>query len=479
MKPAYKLYILVAMLACLVSSLILPSCKKYIEVGAPKMSLMADQVFADSAATLSSVLNLYRSELPELLSIYPALSADELIMPSTSIWGTIFNAPAMQENKLTAVVDGNLQGFSIGGRLYSPLYQKINNANMCIAGISNSSGYSQAYKDQLIGECKFWRAWCYFYLTNLYGRVPLNISADLNTNKTLQQASVGELYGQIIDDLIDARNRLSAGNLSTEKSRVNKDAVTAMLARVYFYQQNWPAAHIEANSLIKSGTYTMETDLATVFLKTSRETIFQLQTYGSTINITGVTTLAAMLAPLSGVLLSTYCNANFLSSFPSGDLRKSKWTTTFTDFSSFKQFTYPSKYKNTNTSVSGNEYLVMFRLGEMYLIRAEAAAHTGKLADAEEDLFMVRKRAGLTTRLTLPDLSTALTFLSRERRFELFMEYGDRWLNLKRTGEVGTVLKITKASSITNYTWHDYQALYPIPTQEIYTNPNIRQNPDY
>src|SRR5688572_20119745 len=118
MKPAFKLYISVATLAFLVSSLIFSSCKKYIEVGAPKMSLMADQVFADSAATLSSVLNLYQSELPELLSLYPAMSADELIMPSTTVWSGIFNAPAMQENKLTAVVNANLQGFSLAARLY-------------------------------------------------------------------------------------------------------------------------------------------------------------------------------------------------------------------------------------------------------------------------------------------------------------------------------------------------------------------------
>jgi hypothetical protein len=479
MKPANKMYIPIVLLGCLLSSLYLASCKKYIEVGAPKMSLMADKVFEDSTATLSSVLNLYKTEAVELLSVYPAMSADELIMPSTSIWGGIFNAPAVQENQLTAIIDGNLAGFSVAARLYSPLYQQINNANLCIAGISASTGYGEAYKDQLIGECKFWRAWCYFYLTNLYGRVPLNITADLNTNKTLLQPTVAELYKQIVDDLTDARNRLSVTNMSTEKSRVNKAAVTAMLARVYFYQQNWSNAYTEANSLITPGTYTLETDLANVFLKNSKETIFQLQTYGSTINITGITTLAGMLAPLSGVLLSSYCNANLLSSFQSGDLRKSKWTTTFTDFSSFQQYTYPSKYKNTNTAVSGNEYLVIFRLAEMYLIRAEAAAHTNKLADAEEDLFTVRKRAGLTTRLALPDLPTALNNLERERRFELFLELGDRWLNLKRKGETGTILKVTKASSVANYTWQDHQVLYPMPTQEIYANPNIKQNPDY
>lgn len=465
---------------CMLGSLYLTSCKKFIDVPAPKMSLPADKVFSDSAATLSSVLELYSREVVELLNIYPSLSADEVIMPPSSLMGAIVNAPNMQGNTLSVIADGAVNGFSVAARIYHPLYQKINTANLCIAGISSSTAYSEAYKNQLIGECKFWRAWSYFYLMNLFGNVPLNLSPDLQTNKNLSNTPTAELYRQIIEDLTDARNRLSATNMSTEKIRVNKATATAMLARVYFYQQNWPAAYAEANSLLTSTTYSLENDLATVFLKTSKETIFQIQTVNNGApTLTGVTLIPSFYAPLSGVLLNSYVNPNLLSSFQTGDLRKSKWTATFLDFSTFQSYVYPSKYKQNNASISGNEYVVMFRLAELYLIRAEAAANLNMLAEAEEDLFAVRKRAGLTTRVALPDLPTALAALEQERRLELFSEFGDRWLNLKRTGRIHTVLPVTKVGTVPDYKWEAYQALYPIPSQEIFANRNIKQNPDY
>ena len=454
------------------------SCKKYIEVPSPKMSVEMSKIFSDSSATLSSVLNLY-ANTQETLSIYTALSADEIIMPPSSIIGTVLGAENTQANKLNVSVDASLMGFNAVRNIYVPLYDKINNANICIEGITASTAYGTAYKNQLIGECKFWRAWCYYYLTNLWGNVPLTLSTDVNINKSLPNSTSAALNHQILTDLVEARDLLSATNLSTEKIRVNKATVTAMLARVYFNQQNWPAAFAESNTLITSNTYQLETDLAAVFLKPSRETIFQIQSIGNTPSITGATRMPGFLAPLSGVLLTSYFNPNLLAALQSTDQRRTKWCTTFMDFTTFQMFTYPSKYKQVSTAVSGNEYLVMFRLAEQHLIRAEAAAHLNDFTLAEDDLYKVRNRAGLTTRLTVADLPTAVSLLEQERRLELFTEWGDRWLNLKRTGRINTVLPVTKLGTIANYAWEPYQALYPFSAEDIRANPNIKQNPDY
>ncbi|RZK42461.1 MAG: RagB/SusD family nutrient uptake outer membrane protein [Pedobacter sp.] len=479
MKLINKTYYIKFVVFCtVISTIYLSACKKYIEVPPPKMSVEAGELFRDSSATLSSVLHLY-TETPEIIGVFASLSADEVLMPLSGIMGSIIGAGNVQSNKLNALIDGYPVGQNIGAAVYTPLYHKINTANICIDGITKSSAYGTAFKNQLIGECKFWRAWSYFYLANLFGNVPLNLSPDLNANKVLTNTPVTEIYRQIIADLTDARNLLSSTNMSTEKIRVNKAAVTALLARVYFYQQNWAAAHTESNTLLTSGTYTLEPDAANVFLKTSRETIFQVQTYGNTPNITGVTLTPSFYLPLSGVLMNSHFNPNLLSSFQAGDLRRTKWAASFMDFTTFQTFTYPAKYKHTNQTVSGNEYIVMFRLAEQYLIRAEAAAHLGRLSDAESDLHVVRSRAGLSTRVALPDMQTALSALEHERRIELFSEWGDRWLNLKRTNRIHTVLPITKASSVPNYKWEPYQALYPLPTQEIFANRNITQNPGY
>ena len=64
-----------------------------------------------------------------------------------------------------------------------------------------------------------------------------------------------------------------------------------MLARVYFYQQNWAAAEAEATTVISSGVYNLETNLNNVFIKTSAETIWQIA------NTTGVTGMGAEWIP--------------------------------------------------------------------------------------------------------------------------------------------------------------------------------------
>lgn len=479
MKKLSKNSTIAGLLFFIFISLNICSCKKYIEVPSPKMSVEMSKIFSDSSATLSAVLNLY-SNTQEILSVYTALSADEIIMPQSSIIGAVLGAENVQANKLNVSVDANLMGFGVVRNIYAPLYNKINNANICIEGVTASTAYGTAYKNQLIGECKFWRAWSYYYLTNLWGNVPLNVSTDVNINKSLPNSTSAALYHQILTDLIDARNLLSDTNMSAEKTRVNKATITAMLARVYFNQQNWPAAFTESNALlISNNNYQLETDLTTVFLKTSRETIFQVQSVGNTPNITGVTLMPGFLAPLSGVLLNSYFNPNLLAALPSTDQRRSKWCTSFIDFTTFQSYTYPSKYKHTNTAVSGNEYLVMFRLAEQYLIRAEAAAHLNDFDLAEDDLYKIRSRAGLTSRLSVADLPTAVSLLERERRLELFTEWGDRWLNLKRTGRANTVLAVTKLGTVPNYKWEPHQALYPFSPDDIRANPNIKQNKDY
>ncbi|MFD2744316.1 MULTISPECIES: RagB/SusD family nutrient uptake outer membrane protein [Sphingobacterium] len=465
-------------LLLVVISVAISSCKKYIEVPAPKMNVGRDEIFADSSATLSAVLNLYENPI-ETLHVYGSLSSDEVVMPIESIIGSFLSAANTQANKLNIGIDGTNLTPNIITNLYMPLYSKIYNANICIEGITASSAYSTAYKNQLIAECKFWRAWSYYYLTNLWGNVPLSITSDVNVNKTLGNSTNEAIYIQIITDLMDARMLLSDVEMSTEKIRVNKDAVTAMLARVYFTQQNWPAAFAESNTLLSSSTYQLESNLNNVFLKTSRETIFQVQSVGNTPNITGATRIPSFFAPLLGFALNSHLSPSLLEAMESGDRRKTEWLANFIDFNTFRSFIYPAKYKHANTAVNGNEYYVMFRLAEQHLIRAEAAAHLNDFATAENDLFEVRNRAGLTTRISINDLPTALATLEQERHLELFTEWADRWINLKRTGRIDVVLPVTKLGITADYAWQPHQALYPFSVDDLRVNVDLKQNPGY
>ncbi|HEU4473178.1 MAG TPA: RagB/SusD family nutrient uptake outer membrane protein, partial [Flavisolibacter sp.] len=120
------------------------------------------------------------------------------------------------------------------------------------------------------------------------------------------------------------------------------------------------------------------------------------------------------------------------------------------------------------------EYLIVFRLAEQYLIRAEARMHKGDIQGSISDLNIIRSRAGLPSlpvTLTPVQLATAI---EQERRVELFCEWGHRWQDLKRTGRAGAVLSTAKAPN-----WQSTDELYPIPAVEMQNNPFLTQNPGY
>jgi hypothetical protein len=162
---------------------------------------------------------------------------------------------------------------------------------------------------------------------------------------------------------------------------------------------------------------------------------------------------------------------NLINSFESGDLRRTSWIRTISSSSGVWYHAY--KYKqnaNTGTSV---EYSIVLRIAEQYLIRAEARAMQGDLIGAKEDLNKIRHNAGLsdTPAITADEIATAV---QKERRSELFCEYGHRFFDLKRTGQLDAVLEAVKPG------WDNTDSLWPIPEKELLANPFLKpQNPGY
>jgi hypothetical protein len=116
---------------------------------------------------------------------------------------------------------------------------------------------------------------------------------------------------------------------------------------------------------------------------------------------------------------------------------------------------------------------MFLRLGEQYLIRAEAEAHLNDNTNAIKDLNIIRNRAGLANYAGATDQTSVLTAIMHERQVELFCEWGNRWFDLKRTGTIDAVLGAEKPG------WQPYIALYPVPLTEIQSNPFLIQNPGY
>jgi hypothetical protein len=289
-----------------------------------------------------------------------------------------------------------------------------------------------------------------------------------------------------LQDLTEAKADLSADFVDgflkkvSERIRPTKWAATAMLARVHLYLQNWVAAEAEATLVLNNTGLMLEPDLNRVFLSSSKEAIFQLQPKLNFNTMDGFTYILNNRGP-NGGNNPVSLRAIFRSRFELGDNRLSRWFghVTVPGTGAFRDttFYFPYKYKiGYNPPSTTMEYLMVLRLAEQYLIRAEARAQQGNLSGAKEDLNAIRARAGLapTPAATQHEILNAIM---NERQLELFTEWGHRWFDLKRTGRMDAVMTSVVAEKRT--TWRPQLKLFPIPQYEIEQNRNLTQNPGY
>jgi hypothetical protein len=168
----------------------------------------------------------------------------------------------------------------------------------------------------------------------------------------------------------------------------------------------------------------------------------------------------------------------FLNVFEAGDFRRKGGNWVDSVVVGGNTYFYPAKYKAKITTGSVTEYMMMFRLAEQYLIRAEARAKQNNISGAQNDLNIIRTRAGLAN-TSANDQPSLLTAISKERQVELFTELGHRWLDLKRTVKVDEVMTIVTPLKGNTNGWKSYQQLYPIPYSDIQMNPRLVQNVGY
>ena len=440
-------------------------CRKFVDPGLPRTQLNGDAVFASDVTATGAMLALYSQMegqgIGYALIANTGLSSDELRNHSALIDNNdLANNNLSPENGIT---------YNSWSNFYKFIYQ----CNLLLEKLERSHGVSEGIRQQLQGEAMFTRAFCNFYLLQLFGKIPLVTASDYTISSLSSRQEIEVVYAAIKEDLqqakllLDENYKTSTNGISTERVRPNKFAVEALLARVCLYQSKWQQAEASATSIIsKSTVYQLESNLNNVFLKATKEAIWQWMAVAPRYN-----TFAGGQLILTSTPSSVSLQPAFLNVFASSDNRKANWTKSITVGSN--TYFYPFKYKVGINASSITEYSIVFRLAEQFLIRAEARLQQDNLAGAESDLNMVRIRAGLlpVSSLTRQALSDSI---DKERRRELFCEFGDRWINLKRNPAMDAIMTAAKGSN-----WATTDRLYPIPQTELIRNPNLDQNPGY
>ena len=377
-----------------------------------------------------------------------------------------------------------------------------------------------ANSDQIIAEIKVLRAFYLFKFMDLYGNIPL--VTDYNTDPSkVKQVPAATTYAFIESELTTNIPLLSSNNDLTTYGHMNQWGGYALLAKLYLNAQvytgtaQWAKAAAAADMVINSNKYKLQPNFLDNFIvnnDASVENIFVVPFDAVYIGGNGMQTTTLnynnqKTYNLTGTPNNGFCSPTaFYKSFTDADARKKMWITgqqfsssgevlidpatslhvilspyvlqlsnpadsfKFAGARSVKYAPQPGTYSNTSNDG------VIFRLGDVYLMKAEAEIRSGATGDALTLVNAIRTRAGVPT-WTMSDLT--LPNLLAERGREMAWE-GWRRNDLIRFEVADGIPYFTGARVPGKSADGDkHTFLMPIPDPQHITNKNLVQNPGY
>lgn len=365
---------------------------------------------------------------------------------------------------------------------WDAFYQRISVVNSIIEEAGNltiTTEEEQAQLNRILGECYYLRAWNYFMLSNLYGAVydsqnpedgrgvTLKTTPEIEETK-FSRASTGEVYRQMVDDLITAAEYLENGEPAPSKIHVSAAAAYALLSRVYLYMEEYDLAVEAADNVEGYALYNLvsryEPGCGESFLTTDNAEVIYAQgsasmqaihagngfvniTYGMIFDENGnyvgfgeITTITEHAAAygVSNELVALFdendarYSAFFARAYHANWLVCRKYRGGVHELNVETDPVTGTELTAASTSSSGLNFneAASIRYAEVVLNKAEALACSG---NSEAETVM---REFLSTRYhEIPEIPTEqgalIEFIRQERYKELCFE-GHRWFDLRR-----------------------------------------------
>lgn len=375
-------------------------------------------------------------------------------------------------------------------------YKTIQSATNIINNYNQVEDGTEATIHAIVGEASFLRALCYYWLTRLWGEVPV-IPSEVYSPEYLHltKSKPAEVYKLIEEDL--ARAEEWVPNTKRDPGRCNKGSVKALLADVYLTEAGWPLkdqskyalAAAKAKEVIDNkSTYGFDLyqdGFLKIFAGGTVEDVFTLFTRGqwSTYNsFYGLSTMPEN----EGGWSDFFPELKFFNNFPAGPRKDATfstgfvvsgdtipWQQTTTKHPYYKKFTI--QQPGNKAVYMSNNPVIMIRYAHVLLIYAEAQARaTGAPnSDAYTAVNAVRQRAGLAplpAGMSGPDFAAAVV---NERAWEFAGEW-NRWFDLVRLDQVAAANADKDPADLepaTTITQDKYWM--PIPGVDALVNPNL------
>ncbi|MDR2811360.1 MAG: RagB/SusD family nutrient uptake outer membrane protein [Tannerellaceae bacterium] len=513
------------------------SCESFLDE-TPKSDMSAEQNFSSAAHAQNAVNGLYRKGVPMFYA------DGGVYMPQRATHGGFLSGFFDNEYKGQEVICDYSQKLSItSGNIsiqldgvWDEAYGAISRANSAIKYIPATPDLTDAEKNTLAGEAKFFRAFNYFYLVRYFGDVPLILEPyESLSDMYVARTATAQVYDQIVKDLVEAIPALPAEAFCNNAHRISRYTAQTVLAHVYLQMSGYPlqannyaAAASAARDVINSGKHrlisngdTPETSAYNVIrtVDDDPEYIYNIEfvTGISTNNGRLQTSLPNIASTWSVYKYSITNNAyrpvkEYMNVYDKDkDLRAQQdqfFSYSITYEKGGETITYeipddkspaPHLWYEENAALNtGNcdKDFTIYRYAEVLLIAAEAIAQSeGVTAEAVRYLTDVRARAYTTT--PRAEIEASLSGLSKdafvqevwtERMRELVFEFRI-WDDIQRTrlypvtsdaatGKA-TFVNVVGAVNPWGQTFKESHLLWPISANELQRNPSMEQNSGY
>lgn len=405
---------------------------------------------------------------------------------------------------------------------WSGLFRTIGRANTAIKYIPQAAALDNKVtvdiKNDNLAQCYAMRAMCYFQIIRLWGDAPIWTEPyeDYKVEDKKARETKAKIMNEVIIPDLKKAYELIKKNQKPNVWLIGEAAIASTLADVYLWRagtESQTADYQEAivwfknvfkakapSGKIYGGTVIGDLESATdwkskLFLDptSSKEAIWSI--YWDQLNNGCACIPVSIGASNNNIRIDSAIHKNWKTD--KTDLRITQTIDTLDGIGHYdkllKYYNVPASGFTTTGPIASsyNVYLVMYRLGDVYLSYAEALNKTGDIAGALKYLNFVRQRSGLIAyTLVNPIVSTPDAMedaLLAERRFELFGE-GKRWFDLVRTKHVNKIMdpiinrRMTKISGLPFTIGFGADAgklLSPLNRNVLEDNKKLVQNPTY
>lgn len=460
------------------------SCKKLLEI---------KETDAIAGATALGTVTFVEQAI---IGAYAGLGVEMTILLNSTLSdevataGEFYNAQTTHEWQYGSTDVGIRDNFTA----INPNYTIINRVNTALAALpdADSTRVGDEVKRRVLrGEALFLRAYAHFELFRYYCA---NYDAEglampyMESSTIVPQARIkmGPYFQKLNADLTEAKNLLP--NNLVDLNRATVAAANALHARVALYQRDWANAEAYATAVINAVPLSPRADFSGIWTDANTNEVVM--------RLIRTTQVGGRIGSLYRGVSANTSNVGTVTWKPSNKLWDSYDQANDIRFSSYlrdeplltaaaRQSRVVFKYwgtgiATTNENVNNGK---VFRVAEMYLIRAEARAEQNKVSganSAESDLNTLRA-ARITgyTNETFSSKDAVVTAIMNERFKELAFE-GHRFFDLKRRGlPVQRLLADAPNASATTLSANNFRFSLPIPQVEMLANPLMVQNAGY